>query len=65
MSDTSAPNGKSEEFLDELEKGITKIIKGPKNSKADKIAAINAGIRLAAIRHKVTVGEPDEGFFGK
>ena len=66
MSDISAPNGKPDEFLDELEKSIVKIIKGTKNSKADKISAINAGVRLAAIRHKIAgAGESDEGFFSK
>jgi hypothetical protein len=66
MSDTSAINGKVEDqFLTELEKSITAIIKTKKISKGDKIAAINAGIRLAAIKHKVFGSDPEENFFSK
>jgi hypothetical protein len=55
---------KNDEFLTALENSVRSILRG-KGSKADKLAAINAGIRLAAIKHKVYNGESEEGFFGK
>ena len=66
MSDVSATNGKGDDpFLTELERSITTMIKLKKISKAEKIAAINAGIRLAAIKHKVFGSDPEENFFSK
>lgn len=58
-------NGKDDGFLAALEKGVLDIIKNKKSTKADKLSAINAGVRLAAIKHKVQGGDQDEGFFGK
>ena len=59
-------NGKEEkddEFLKELEMAVRKIVKSNKTSKADKLSAINAGTKLLAIRHKITGGDQDKGFF--
>lgn len=50
-------------FLAELEEGVRKIIKSNKSSKAEKLAAINAGVKIAAIRHKINGGDDDQGFF--
>jgi len=61
----SEVNGKSDEFLAALEKGVLDIIKNKKSTKADKLSAINAGVRLAAIKHKVNGGDGDTGFFDK
>jgi hypothetical protein len=58
-------NGKADEFLAALEKGVLDIIKNKKSTKADKLSAINAGVRLAGIKHKIAGGDQDEGFFGK
>jgi hypothetical protein len=58
-------NGKADEFLAALEKGVLDIIKNKKSTKADKLSAINAGVRLAAIKHKVNGGDGDTGFFDK
>jgi len=63
MSDVKS--GKDDEFLADLESAIRKILTNRKSSKADKLAAVNAGVRLAAIRHKINGREIDEGFFGK
>lgn len=62
-----APNGKTkdDDFLSELEEGVRKILRNKKSAKADKLSAINAGVKIAAIRHKISGGEGDEGFFGK
>ena len=64
MSETTT-NGKPDEFLDELEKGVRLILKNKKSSKADKLSAINAGVRLAAIKHRINSGDTEESFFGK
>jgi hypothetical protein len=56
---------KDEKFLDDLEQGILKVMTSRKASNAEKIAAANAGIRLAAIKYKIAGGEPDAGFFDK
>ena len=42
---------------------VRKIVKSNKTSKADKLSAINAGTKLLAIRHKITGGDQDKGFF--
>jgi len=44
---------------------VKKIVKNPKSTKADKLAAINAGTRLLAIRHRIMGASSEEGFFGK
>lgn len=63
------PNGKDtakeDELLNDLEIAVKKIVKGGKTSMENKLAAINAGVRLLAIRHKINGGPQDEGFFGK
>ena len=43
-------NGKDDGFLAALEKGVLDIIKNKKSTKADKLSAINAGVRLAATK---------------
>jgi hypothetical protein len=63
MSD--AKKDKDGKFLDDLEKGILKVMRAAKSTNEQKIAAINAGVRLAAIRHKVTEGDTEAGFFGQ
>jgi len=55
--------GHDDEFLQELEKAVRLVLKNRKSKPTDKLAAINAGVRLAAIKHKISNGEPDEGFF--
>jgi hypothetical protein len=65
MSDVKNGNGSGDDFLGDLEQAIRKIITNRKSSKADKLSAINAGVRLAQVRHKVTGGDDDKGFFGK
>lgn len=63
------PNGKDaakeDALLTDLEDVVKKIITGKKVSMENKLAAINAGVRLLAIRHKINGGPQDEGFFGK
>lgn len=59
-------NSSDDKFLKELETSVLAILKNRKASKADRLSAINAGIKLAAIKHKVANGgDDDEGFFSK
>ena len=58
-------NGKDDDFLAVLEKGVRDIIKNRKSSKADRLSAINAGVKVAQIRHRINGGDDDKGFFGK
>ena len=61
MSDVKSGDDK---FLKKLEDSVTAILNNRKASKTDKLAAIREGIKLAAIKHKVTNGgDSDEGFF--
>ena len=64
MSDVKTPAEPGDEFLDELEKTVRGMMRNRKTSKADKLAAINAGIKIAAIRHKILGGD-EKGFFEK
>jgi hypothetical protein len=65
MPDVKNDTDKDELFLDDLEDGIKKVMRSKKSSNAEKVSAINAGIRLAAIRYKVAGGDPETGFFDK
>jgi len=65
MADIKNDTDKDEQFLDDLEEGVRKVMSSRKTSSAEKIAAINAGIRLAAIKYKVAGGDPETGFFDK
>lgn len=52
-----------DEFLAELKEAVRKIVRNRKTSKADKLAAIGMGVKIAAIEHKMDGGE--KGFFDK
>lgn len=61
----SENNGEAtnDKFLDDLEAAVRKIIKNNKASKADQLSAIGHGVKLAAIRHRITGGGEKGGFF--
>jgi hypothetical protein len=63
MSDIKNGNGSGDQFLTELETAVRQIIKNRKTKPADRLSAVNAGVRLAAIKHKISNVEPEEGFF--
>lgn len=65
MADEAKPaNGTTDVFLTELEDGVRLILKSRKSSKADKLSAINAGVKIAAIKHKINGGgEKEDSFF--
>jgi hypothetical protein len=50
------------DLLADLEKAVRTIIRSSKTSKADKLAAIVAGTKLLAIRHRIQ-GDDEKGFF--
>ena len=59
MSELKIRENEDKEFLNDLEKAIRKILKAQKTPASEKLAAINAGVRLSAIRHRI--GGADEG----
>ena len=66
MSELKIRENEDKEFLNDLEKAIRKIMKSTKSSPTEKLAGINAGIRLSYIRHRIGgADEPEKGFFEK
>jgi hypothetical protein len=65
MTDVKNGEAKDDDFLAVLEKGVRDIIKNRKSSKADRLSAINAGVKVAQIRHRINGGDDEKGFFGK
>lgn len=63
MSDKS--DTESDKFLDEMQAAVLRIVKNKKASKADQLSAINAGVKLAAIRHRVAGDIGEKSFFDK
>lgn len=58
-------DGKDNVFLAALEKGVLDILRNKKSTKADKLSAIDKGVKLAAIKHKVNDDGEEKGFFNK
>ncbi len=52
-----------DKFLDDLEAAVRAILNNKKASKADHLSAIGQGIKIAAIRHKISGGDTEKGFF--
>lgn len=52
---------KSKDLMAALEKGVRAVLRSREAKPSDKVAAINAGVKLVAIQHKIL--EPDKGFF--
>lgn len=52
---------KSKDLMAALEKGVRAVLRSREAKPSDKVAAINAGVKLVAIAHKIL--EPDKGFF--
>lgn len=57
--------GGDDKFLDDLEAAVRAIIRNKKASKSDQLSAIGHGVKLAAIRHRITGGDNEKGFFEK
>ena len=53
----------SEDFLTTLEAGVKAVLADKKAKASERVAAITAGVKVMAIRHKIAGGD-DGGFFG-
>lgn len=49
-------------FMDVLEDGVRTVLKNRKASSAERVAAINVGAKLLAIKHRITGGDEDNFF---
>lgn len=58
---------KDDSFLKSLEKGVQDILDNSKSKPADRLKAVEAGVRVLMIRHKIEGGGDGDGpsFFGK
>ena len=64
-SDANKPeqaNGDSDEFLKVLMDGVRKVLDNRKATPAERMAAVTAGVKLLAIRHRIS-GSDERGFF--
>lgn len=52
----------STNFMEVLEQGVRDVLKNRKASASDKLAAVTAGTKLLAIRHRIE-GDDQKGFF--
>ena len=55
---------KDEDFMACLEKGVRDVLGKKSSTASEKLAAVTAGTKLLAIRHRITGGE-EENFFSK
>ncbi len=62
MTKKAGPVDESEKFLGILEGGVKAVLKDKDASAAERVAAITAGAKLLAIRHKIS-GEDQDSFF--
>lgn len=53
-----------EDFLTVLEDGVRQVLKNRKASPSDRLSAVNAGAKLLAIKHKLSLDNEDN-FFSK
>lgn len=56
------PVEQADPLLTALEKGITDVLSNAEATVKDKMAAIAAGVKVAAIKHKISGGDQG-GFF--
>ena len=64
-SDANKPeqaNGDSDEFLKVLMDGVRKVLDNRKATPAERMAAVTAGVKLLAIRHRIS-GSDERGYF--
>lgn len=58
----AAETDKSEDFLTILEQGVKQVLENKKATPAERMAAVTAGVKLLAIRHRIHGGD-EKGFF--
>jgi hypothetical protein len=52
------------DFIDELEQGVRSVLKKKGSTAAERLNAVQAGIKLLAVRHKIE-GDETDNFFTK
>jgi hypothetical protein len=62
MAAKAKPPDESEKFLGILEGGVKAVLKDATATAGERVAAITAGAKLLAIRHKISDGD-QKGFF--
>jgi hypothetical protein len=62
MPARAKPQDESEKFLGILEGGVKAVLKDGSATAGERVAAITAGAKLLAIRHKISDGD-QKGFF--
>ena len=62
MATKAKPADESEKFLGILEGGVKAVLRDASALAAERVAAITAGAKLLAIRHKISDGD-QKGFF--
>lgn len=61
---TEAPKADApDKFLDTLEEGVRKVLDDSNSKPSERIAAIAAGVKVAMIRHRISGGGDEDGFF--
>jgi len=50
-----------DDFLKEMETAVRKLLRS--KNKAERLSAIGHGVKLLAIKHKISGGDDDKGFF--
>lgn len=60
---TAKSDGADEAFLKTLEEGVRAVLTDKKSKPHERVAAISAGAKLLAIKHKIK-DDDSTGFFG-
>lgn len=62
MAGAKDQKAETDKFLDILEKGVKDVLADKSCEQSDRVAAINAGVKVAMIRHRIS-GADEESFF--
>lgn len=54
---------RSGKFIDELEAGVRSVLKKKGATASERLNAVQAGVKLLAIRWKIEGGDDDSSFF--
>ena len=62
MAAAKDQKAETDKFLDILEQGVKDVLKDRDCEQSDRVAAINAGVKVAMIRHRISGGDEDSFF---
>jgi hypothetical protein len=62
MAASKDHKAETDAFLDILEEGVKSVLKDKSCENSDRVAAINAGVKVAMIRHRISGGDEDSFF---